>query len=138
MTKIYITYTRKIHFKGIWPNNEPITQYEDPNTNDRIKYEWSWLFTVIESPYWNQEIEIVPWKKILDRRMIGFIEYDENIVSPYLLERFLSAYFSDFNFTVKDEAYINAMLLQMYWEIDWVQNITVKDFVFTNNLPVSL
>ena len=105
--KIYVTWKRK-------KINDNC--YQDPNTNNRTELETNWQAVLTETPY-----------KISDGRFISFVEYSNDCTAESI------EYFKNldpaFEFTFIDENQTNVLLSELW-------DITVNNFVFTNNNPV--
>lgn len=113
--KKYITYTNK--FSDNW-------QIIHPNTWNKINKLWLWNITIQETNYWNIET---------DKRLIWIIEYNENLIQD-VIDRFINQY-QDHAVFIIDEIKANELLIKWYWlDVNWKQNISVENFIFTNNI----
>jgi len=67
-----------------------------------------------------------------DKRLIGIISYDDNVVSESLLARFITK-FSYHSFTLKTDEEIKALLLEWYGN-----DVILNDRVIEDNRPIDI
>lgn len=92
--------------------------FETPNTDNRVEKTWRGKITFQETYYW-------PIEEQNDMRMIGIVEYDENVIDEEVLQAFYRQ-MSIFVMMPVSEVRINAFLQKYY---PWV---SVTDFIFTD------